>query len=40
MQNNPMIMALLFDIQNDINYMKRLLEKLTEMEADEDEEKL
>lgn len=37
MNTNPMLIALLVDIQNDIEYMKRLLEKLTETEDDEDE---
>ena len=32
---NPMLMAILIDIQNDIDYMKRLLEKLTETEENE-----
>lgn len=35
--NQTMLFALLVDIQNDIDYMKRLLEKLTETEEDEDE---
>ena len=38
MMNNPMLIALLVDIQNDINYMKRLLEKLTETEENEEDD--
>ena len=34
--NQTMLFALLVDIQNDIDYMKRLLEKLTETEEDDD----
>lgn len=37
MLNNTMLFAILVDIQNDIDYMKRLLEKLTETEDDEDD---
>lgn len=37
MQTNPMLIALLVDIQNDIDYMKRLLEKLAETEDDEND---
>ena len=37
MNNSTMFFALLVDIQNDINYMKRLLEKLTETEENEDD---
>ena len=33
--NESMLMALLIDIQNDIDYMKRLLEKLQETKEDD-----
>lgn len=34
--NQTMLFALLVDIQNDIDYMKRLLEKLTELKEDDE----
>ena len=35
--NQSMLFAILIDIQNDIEYMKRLLEKLSETEDNGDE---
>jgi hypothetical protein len=36
MINNTMLMALLIDIQTDINYLKKLAEKLIEMNKEDD----
>ena len=35
--NNTMLFALLVDIQNDIDYMKRLLKKIVELNEIEEE---
>lgn len=36
--NNLMIVSILADIQTDINYLKKLAEKLIEMNKEEDDE--
>ena len=38
MINNTMLMALLIDMQNDIEYLKKLAEKLIEMNKEEEDQ--